>query len=68
MVTFRASRVEYIRHIGHARGTLRASLFQALEESSCTFYDQKEFLCVYPANVIKYLYVCYSCPEMYIIL
>ena len=41
---------------------------RTLEESSCTLYDQKQFLCAYPANVIKYLYICHSCPEMYIIL
>ena len=44
------------------------SLSRGLEESSYTLFDQKEFLCVYPAIAIKYLYVCYSCPEMYIIL
>ena len=40
---------------------------RALEESSYTLYDQKQFVCVCPANVVRYLYVWYSCPEMYII-
>ena len=55
-------------HASMRGGALGVSLSRALEESSCTLYDQKELLCVYPANVIKYLYVCYGCPEMYIIL
>ena len=30
-------------------------------------YSKKEFICVCPANVKRYLYVWYGCPEMYII-
>ena len=33
------------------------SLSRALKESSTTICDEKEFLCVCPANVKRYLYV-----------
>ena len=39
----------------------------ALRESGTIICDEKEFLCVYPANVKIYLYVWYGCPEMYIV-
>ena len=43
------------------------SLSQALRESGTIICSKKEFICVCPANVSRYLYVWYGCPEMYII-
>ena len=40
------------------------SLSRALRESSTIICCEKEFLCDCPANVKRYLYVRYGCPEM----
>ena len=42
-------------------------LSRALRESGTIICSKKEFICVCPANVKRYLFVWYGCPEMYII-
>ena len=39
-----------------------------LKRAVVKLYDQKEFLCIHLANVLKCIYVCYNCPELCIML
>ena len=41
---------------------------ERLKRAVVKLYDQKEFLCIHPANGLKCIYVCYSCPELCIML